>query len=66
MEQTIKLEISKDEAGQLSDVLDQCVKVLRESNEYGARMAVEIAQLKAETRAMLKHLGEQLNVETGL
>ncbi len=66
MEQTIKFEINKDEAAHLSQMLEQCVKVLRESNEYGARMAIEIAQLKAETRAMLKQLGEQLNVETGL
>ncbi len=66
MNQTIHLEISKDEAAQLSDVLEQCVTVLRESNERGERIYTEIERLSAETRALLKQSAEMLNVEISL
>jgi len=66
MDQTIRLEISKDEAAQLSALLDQCLAMLRESNERGERKQAEIARLSAETRVLLKQAGEMLNVETGL
>jgi hypothetical protein len=66
MEQTIKLEISKDEAAQLSAMLDQCIAMLRESNERGERKQAEIARLSAETRVLLKQAAEMLDVETDL
>jgi hypothetical protein len=66
MEQTIKLEISKDEAAQLSAMLDQCIAMLRESNERGERKQAEIARLSAETRVLLKQAAEMLEVETDL
>ncbi|MEP7336956.1 MAG: hypothetical protein ABI977_04375 [Acidobacteriota bacterium] len=65
MEQTIKFELNKDEAAQLSAMLDQCIAMLRESNERGERKQAEIARLSAETRVLLKQIGEKLNVETG-
>jgi hypothetical protein len=66
MEQTIKLEISKSEEAQLSALLDQCITMLRESNERGERKHAEIARLSAETRVLLKQSAEMLNVETNL
>ncbi len=66
MDQTIHLEISKDEAAHLSDMLAQCVKVLRESNESGERIYTEVERLSAETRALLKQSAEMLNVEISL
>ena len=66
MNQTIHLEIGKDEAARLSDVLEQCVKALRESNERGERIHTEIDRLSAETRVLLKQSAEMLNVEISL
>jgi hypothetical protein len=64
MEQTDVWEISKEEAGQLSVLLEQCTKILAESNERSEQTFAEIAQLQAETEANLKQLRTMFNVET--
>ena len=66
MENTISMEMTPDEAAQLSAVIERCLKFLDESNERSERMFAEIAQLRAETRAMLRQIGAILNVETNL
>ncbi|NOT58973.1 MAG: hypothetical protein HOP19_01985 [Acidobacteria bacterium] len=63
MEQANVWEISKEEAGQLSGLLDQCVKVLGESNARSENTFAEIAELRAETEANLKQLRTMFNVE---
>jgi len=63
MEQTIKLEMTKDEAAKLSVVIEQCLKTLDESNERGKQTQYEIDQLQAETRAILNQLRKVFNVE---
>ena len=66
MEQTIKLEINQDEAGQLSALLDQCIAVLRASNERGEHKQAEIARLSAETSVRLKQIEEMFHVAKSL
>jgi hypothetical protein len=66
MEQTNVWEINKEEAGQLSLLLEQCVKVLEESNARSEQTHAEIAQLQAETEANLKQLRAMFNVEASL
>lgn len=63
MEQTIKLEMTKDEAEKLSVVIEQCLEALDESNERGKQTQYEIDQLQAETRAILNQLRKVFNVE---
>ena len=64
MEQANVWEISKEEAGNLSGLLDQCVKVLGESNARSEITFAEIAELRAETEANLKQLRTMFNVAT--
>ena len=61
MNQTIHLEINKDEATRLSEMLDRCVAAMRESNEYGERKQVEIKRLSAETRALQEQTLTEMN-----
>ena len=56
MEQTDVWEISKEEAGQLSVLLEQCTKILAESNARSEQTFAGIAQLQDETEANLKQL----------
>jgi len=66
MEQTIKLEMTKDEATLLSAVMDQCLKTVREAIEKIEQLEAERLQLQAETRVMLDQLGMMFNVEKNL
>ena len=61
MNPTIHLEIGKEEAAGLSEMLDCCVAVMRESNEYGERKQVEIKRLSAETRAIQEQTIAEMN-----
>lgn len=63
MEQTITVEMTKDEAAKLSVVIEQCLKVLDESNERSKQTQAEIDLLQAETRALLDQLRTMLYVE---
>lgn len=64
MEQTLKLDLTKDEATQLSAVLEQLNKVLDESNARNEELHAEIDRRQAKNRATLKQLEVMLNVET--
>lgn len=66
MEQTIKLEMTKDEATLLSAVMDQCLKTVRDAIEKIEQLEAERLQLQAETRVMLDQLGMMFNVEKNL
>ncbi len=66
MEQTITLEMTKDEATLLSAVMDQCLKTVREAIEKIEQLEAERLQLQAETRVMLDQLGMMFNVEKNL
>lgn len=63
MEQTIKLEMTGNEATQLSAVLEQLNKVLDESNARSEQVHAEIDRLQAENRVALKQLEVMLDVE---
>ena len=63
MEQTLKLDMTKDEATQLSAVLEQLNKVLDESNARSEQVHAEIDRRQAKNRAALKQLEVMLNVE---
>ena len=58
MEQTIKLEMTKDEATQLNTVLEQLNKALDESNARSEQVHAEIDRLQAENRVALNRLEE--------
>lgn len=66
MEQTIKLEMTKDEATLLSAIMDQCLKTVRDAIEKIEQLEAERLQLQAETRVMLDQLGMMFNVEKNL
>ena len=63
MEQTLKLEMTKDEASQLSAVLEQLNQVLDESNVRSEQVHAEIDRRQAKNRAALTQLEVMLNVE---
>ncbi|MBA3321384.1 MAG: hypothetical protein H0T45_08030 [Pyrinomonadaceae bacterium] len=56
MEETIKLELTKAEAEQLSALIEEMIAAMRQANEEMARDQVEIEQLKARTAARLEEL----------
>ncbi len=64
MEETVKLEMTKAEAEQFQSFIADCLEKMRQSNLRMDQNEAEIAQLKAETRAMLNQLKATLNVET--
>ncbi len=63
MEQTFKLDMTKDEAMQLSAILEHLNKVLDESNASSEQLHAEIDRRQAKNRATLKQLEVMLNVE---
>ena len=65
MEQTINWEVSKEDAGRLSVLFEQCVKFIRESNERSALVEPERERMQVETRDLLNQLRRTLNVENG-
>ena len=66
MEQTIKLEMTKDEATLLNVVMDQCLKTVREAIERIDQTEAETLRLQAETRVMLGQLRLMFNVEKNI
>lgn len=64
MEDTVKLEMTKAEAEHFQSLITDCLEKMRQANERMDQDEAEIAQLKAETRAMLKQIKATLNVET--
>ena len=53
MENTIKLEVSEREAQTLRDLIAECLQRMRQAHEIMAHDEKEIAELQAETRAIL-------------
>jgi hypothetical protein len=66
MAQTITFEMSKDEAAQLSAVIEQCLITVREANERIDQIESERLKLQAETRATLNQLKAMFYVEATL
>lgn len=64
MEQTIKLEMTKEEASLLSAGIEQCLKTISEAIERIDQAEAETMRLQSETRIMLDQLRTMLNVET--
>ncbi len=56
MEETIKLELTKAEAEQLSALMEEMLAAMRKANEEMARDQVEIERLKAQTATRLEEL----------
>ena len=56
MEETVKLEMTKAEAEQLSELITECVEKIKRAREQMARDQVEIEQLRSETRAVIARL----------
>ncbi|MGH9834400.1 MAG: hypothetical protein ACREBD_28350 [Blastocatellia bacterium] len=54
MEETIKLELTKSEAQQLSEMLEEVLDALQKAIERMAKEQEEIDQLRAETREVLQ------------
>jgi len=66
MGEPMKLEMTPEETAQFSALIDQCLKAIREANERMDREEAEIAQLRAETRSLIRDIGRTLNVATNL
>ena len=58
MEKTITLEMTNDEAAQLSALIEMCIARMDEAHEQMAKDQVEIERLRAGTRANLAALAE--------
>ena len=54
MEETIKLELTKSEAQQLSEMLEEVLDALQKAVERMAKEQEEIDQLRAETREVIQ------------
>lgn len=66
MEDSINLTMTKAEAEMIETLLDDFLLKMREANERMDREEAEIGQLKLETRAMLRQIEANLNVEKTL
>lgn len=61
MDNTIKFELTGEEAKLLSELLEECVHALRATNEAMTCRQVEMDQLRAETETNLARLQERAN-----
>jgi len=59
MEEIVKVEMTKAEAEQLSELITECVEKIKQAREQMTRDQVEIEQLRAETRAVIARLGRK-------
>ncbi len=66
MDNTIQMELTPDEVKSLSALIDQCLKVLKESNERSIERYAEMARLQAEIQAIKTEVRRMLNVEETL
>ncbi len=66
MDNTIPIDITPDDAGKISALIDQCIKVIKESNERSVERYAEIAQLQDETKRIIADVRRMLDVETTL
>ncbi|MGH9841120.1 MAG: hypothetical protein ACREEM_20390 [Blastocatellia bacterium] len=63
MENATNFELSNEQAAQLNDLIEMCVKELRETNEYMTRRQDEIDQLQAETRVIIARMQQRAKEE---
>ncbi len=66
MEQTITLEMTKDDASLLNKVMDQCLQTVKDSLDRMEQTEAERLQLKAETQVMLTQMRTMFNAEKNL
>lgn len=66
MDNTIPMELTPAEAANLSALIDQCLKVLKESNERSVERYAEMSRLQAEIQAIKTEVRRMLNVEETL
>jgi hypothetical protein len=65
MDKPIDYELTSSEAAQISVMIEECLKAMRQANEEMARDQKEIERLKARTAARLEELKKGgWNVET--
>jgi len=62
MENSLKLEMTEEEARTKASEMDRMIEAMRQANEYIARRQQETAQLQAETRAIIARIKEQQHV----
>jgi hypothetical protein len=64
MENSIPFLLSKSEAAQLSQIIEDCLKSIAEANERMEHYEADTLKSQAETKTMLEQMGRRLNVET--
>jgi hypothetical protein len=60
------MELTPAEAASLNALIDQCLKILKESNERSEQIYAEIARSRAERQSVIRQVMEMLNVEKTL
>jgi hypothetical protein len=63
MDDEFSLELTPAEAVALSALIDQCLKILKESNERSERVYAELAQSRAETQLIIQEVKRMLKME---
>jgi len=66
MDNTVSMELTPSEAASLSALIDQCLKILKESNERSIERYAEMSRLQAEIQAIKTEVRRMLNVEETL
>ncbi len=63
MDDEISLELTPAEAAALSALIDQCLKIIKESNERSERVYEEIDRIRAETKRISQEVKRMLNMD---
>lgn len=66
MDNSMPMEMTSAEQASLSALIDQCLKILKESNERSEQVYAEIARSRAERQSVIRQVMEMLNVEKTL
>ncbi len=66
MDNTIPIDITPDDAGKISALIDQCLKVIKESNERSVKIYAEIERDRSEREKIIQEVRRMLNVEKSL
>ena len=64
MENSIPFVLSKSEAAQLSQIIEDCLKSIAEANQRMDIYEADTLKSQSETKAMLEQMRRDLNVET--
>jgi hypothetical protein len=60
METTANFELTNEQAAQLSELIEECLEEIRETNEVMLRREAEIDELQAETRAIIARMQQRV------